>query len=87
MKKKNGELCGAFEIVQEDLNDRKEIMEKIKAFLKKVEEIAGFITPKITVVSELISTLNGIYKDINNIVSGSYFLRLSNLLVIISLLY
>ena len=87
MKQKNGILCGAFEIVQEDINDKNGIIEKITDFLNKVKKIVGLIKPKIAVVSELISTFKGIYKDINNIVGGASSLKLSNLLLLISLLY
>ena len=90
VKKKNGELCGAFEIVQTDINDKKDIETKISSFLNKVKGIVGKIVPKIAVVSELISTLKGIYKDINDIIPGpssSSSLVLSNLLLILSLLY
>ena len=87
VKQKNGILCGAFEIVQEDINDKKGIIEKITDFLNNVKKIVGLIKPKIAVVSELISTFKGIYKDINNIVGGASSLKLSNLLLLISLLY
>ena len=80
----------SFEIVQTDINDKKDIETKISSFLNKVKEIVGKIVPKISVVSELISTLKGIYKDINDIIPGpssSSSLVLSNLLLIMSLLY
>ena len=61
VKQKNGQLCGAFEIVQQDINDKKDIETKITNFLNKIKGIVGKIAPKIAVVSELISTLKGIY--------------------------
>ena len=78
VKEKNGELCGAFEVIKQDINDKKDIETKISSFLNKVKEIVGKIVPKIAVVSELISTFKGIYKDINSIITiSSSYLTLS----------
>lgn len=86
VKNRNGQLYGSFEILQEDLNDRKDLITRIDNFLKKLKNIAEVIAGRIRIVGELCGTLRGIYKDINNIVTGaSSFISMSNLLLIIAL--
>ena len=87
VKTKSGELYGAFEVIQEDLNDRKEIKDKVKNFLKKVEEILKTVSPSIKMASEVISTLFGVNKDLNKVQAASSFIKISYLLLIINLLY
>ena len=87
VKTKSGELYGAFEVIQEDLNDRKEIKDKVKNFLKKVEEILKTVSPSIKMASEVISTLFGVNKDLNEVQAASSFIKISYLLLIINLLY
>ena len=88
VKDNTGKLYGSFEILQEDLNDRKDLITRIDKFLKKLTNIAKIIVGRIQIVGELCGTLRGIYKDINNIVTGaSSFIRLSSLLLIITLAF
>ena len=56
-KAKDGKDYGAFEIIQEDLNDRDDIKSKIKVFFSNSKNIIGEITPGMTVVTELIATV------------------------------
>ena len=86
VKDKNGQLIGAFEILQEDLNDRKDLVTKIDNFLKKLINIAEIIAGRIRIVGELMGTFRGIYKDINNIVLGSSYLQIKIIFMIILLL-
>ena len=56
-KSKDRKDHGAFETIQEDLNDRNDIKSKIKSFFNKVEKALGEITSGILVVTELIGTV------------------------------
>lgn len=88
VKDNTGKLYGSFEIIQEDLNVRKDLITRIDNFLKKLTNIAQVIVERIKIVGELCGTLRGIYKDINNIVTGaSSFIRMSSLLLIITLAF
>ena len=86
-KSKDRKDYGAFEIIQEDLNDRDDIKSKIKVFFSKVKNIIGEITPGMTVVTKLIATVKGIQKDIFPIIfSASSFLRISYALLLFILI-
>ncbi len=83
-KSKDGKDYGAFEIIQEDLNDRNDIKSKIKSFLIKVQNALGEISSGVRVVTELIGTVKGIQKDIFSIIfSASSFLRYSYVLLLL----
>ena len=87
VKSKDGIVYGAFEIIQEDLNDRNDIKEKIKVFFNNVIKKINEITPGLRVVTELIGTVKGIQKDIFPIIfSVSSFLRLSYTLLLFILI-
>ena len=87
VKSKGGKDYGAFEIIQEDLNDRDDIKSKIKVFFSKVKNIIGEITPGMTVVTELIATVKSIQKDIFPMIfSASSFLRISYALLLFILI-
>ena len=86
-KNKKWRIIWTFEVIQEDLNDRKEIKDKVKNFLKKVEEILKTVSPSIKMASEVISTLFGVNKDLNEVQAASSFIKISYLLLIINLLY
>ena len=87
VKSKDGKDYGAFEIIQEDLNDRDDIKSKIKVFFSKVKNIIGEITPGMIVVTELIATVKSIQKDIFPIIfSASSFLRISYALLLFILI-
>ena len=47
VKEKNGELCGAFEVIQQDINDKKDLQNKITSFLNKIIKIVGWIKLKL----------------------------------------
>ena len=53
-KSKDRKDHGAFETIQEDLNDRNDIKSKIKSFFNKVEKVLGEITSGLRIVTELI---------------------------------
>ena len=54
--------------------------------MKKLINIAEIIAGRIRIVSELMGTFRGIYKDINNIVLGSSYLQIKIIFMIILLL-
>lgn len=60
VKSKDGKDYGAYEIIQEDLNERNDIKSKIKSFYNKMEKALGEIISGILVVTELIGTVKGI---------------------------
>ena len=87
VRDKTGKEFGAFEIFQEDLNDRKDLVTKIDNFLKKLINIAEIIVGRIRIVGELMGTFRGIYKDLNNIITGkASVLKVSYILLFISLI-
>ena len=73
---KNKEEYGAFEVLQQDENDKKDLMSKITNFLKKVKEKLQKITGAVRVVSEIIGTFKGIIKDLKG---ASSYIRFSYL--------
>ena len=87
VKSKDGKNYGTFEIIQEDLNDRKDIKEKIKVVFNNVKNKINEITPGLRVVTELIITVKDIQKDIfPKIFSASYFFRFSYALLLFILI-
>ena len=83
-KSKDRKDHGAFETIQEDLNDRNDIKSKIKSFFNKVEKALGEITSGVRFVTELIGTVKGIKKSIFSIIFGaSSFLRFSYVLLLL----
>jgi len=80
VKGKNGEEYGAFEVLQQDINDKKDLISKINSFLNKVKEKLQRITGSVRVVSEIIGTFKGIAKDIMSGASSYIELPLLTLL-------
>lgn len=87
VRDQNGQEYGGFEILQEDLNDRKDLVAKIDKFLKKLVNIAKIIAGIIQIVGELMGTIRGMYKDMNNIIGGGALaLKISYILLFIPLI-
>ena len=85
-KSKDRKDYGAFEIIEEDLNDRNDIKSKIKSFFNKVEKALGEITSGVR-FTELIGTVKGIKNSIFSIIfSVSSFLRFSYVLLLLFIL-
>ena len=53
----------------------------------RYEEILKTVSPSIKMTSEVISTLFGVNKDLNEVQAASSFIKISYLLLIINLLY
>lgn len=85
VKSKNGTEYGAFEILQEDINDRKDLKDKIENFLRKVGEILSYVSTKVKIVAEFVGSFRGIYKDLNNLVNYANSLNKIPYLSLISL--
>ena len=86
VKSKDGTEYGAFEILQEDINDRKDLLSKIENFLRKVGQILSIVDVKVKVVAELIGSFRGIFKDINGLVNKAFALNKIPYLSLISLI-
>ena len=72
--------------MQEDINDRKELLLKIENFLRKIGQILSIVDVKVKVVAELIGSFRGIFKDINGLVNKAFALNKSPYLSLISLI-
>jgi len=89
VEKENGEKVGAFEIVQQDINDSKTILEKLESYYTKIKNILPKVNEDVKIVAETVATIKGIYKDLNgSSSSSSSFLKNSifALLILFSLL-
>ena len=79
----DGTKVGSFEIVQQDKNDEKTIIDKIAAWYTKIKEKSITVTNEVKAISELIATWKGIIKDIR---SGSPFIKSPFFILLIILL-
>ena len=80
---KNNEDYGAFEVLQQDENDKKDLISKINKFLDKVKEKLKRITGTVRVVSEIIGTFKGIVKDLEG---ASSYIKIPYLTLFIGLI-
>ena len=61
----DGTKIGSFEIVQQDKNDQKTIIEKISSWYEKIKKASITLTNEVKAISELVATWKGIAKDLN----------------------
>lgn len=80
VKSKDGKEYGSFEIMVEDKNDYKDIVNKIKKWYKKVKEALLTISNEAKVICEAVGTLYGTIKDKK---SSSSFMKISSLSLLI----
>lgn len=75
-------IYGWAEVVQEDLNDGKKIINFIKKYYNKVKELIGIIQPELKLWSEFASTTAGILADFNKKNDDSLFLSMKYLSIV-----
>ena len=75
VKDKNNKNYGGFVIRQSDVNNKDDLTNKIESFLKRVADISGNVTTEVRVITELMGTFRGIYKNYKEMESGDSFIQ------------